>query len=133
MAKYTAMEIANYIVGKCSKDKCTVTNLQLQKILYFLQREYLHNNGTPLFDDDIEAWQFGPVIPEVYYRFCAFGAMPISSREIVIDPIIEDKLSKYPWDLVEETHQPGGAWDLIYEDGIGNRDVIPINLIEEMG
>lgn len=36
---YDALDIAKYIVDKCTVEKCPITNLQLQKILYFLQKK----------------------------------------------------------------------------------------------
>ena len=143
MKKYQAMKIANDIIRKCSEDGCPITNLQLQKIMYFLQREYLQSKNVPLFDDEIQAWQFGPVVPEVYYRYCVFGAMPITIIDkmadlnkcdaYIINPIIEEKRKLYPWDLVEETHQEGGAWDTVYDNGRGNRKVIPTEFIKARG
>jgi uncharacterized phage-associated protein len=143
MGTYSAIEIAKYMIKKCNDEECPITNLQVQKILYFLQREYLQNKGIPLFVEDIQAWQFGPVVPEVYYEYCAFGAMPItisnvsfeicSSDSLTIDPIIDDKKNKYPWDLVSETHKPGGAWEIIYDGGKGNKKVIPHDLICKKG
>ena len=38
-----------------------------------------------------------------------------------------------PWDLVAETHKPNGAWSRIYKNGMGNGDVIPVNLIKAVG
>ena len=51
----------------------------------------------------------------------------------IVDPVIEDKRKKYPWDLVDEAHKPGGAWAYIYANGNGNHRVIPIDLIREKG
>lgn len=65
-------------LSKCILDNCPITNLQLQRILYLVQRNFLQKRGCPAFEDSIQAWQFGPVIPCVYYYFCGFGAMPIS-------------------------------------------------------
>ena len=50
---YEAIEIAKYIINKCTVDGCPVSNLQIQKILYFLQKHYLQNENTILFYDDI--------------------------------------------------------------------------------
>lgn len=140
---YSAIDLSKYIVSKCIDDDYPITNLQLQKFLYYIQKAFL-NRGSQAFSDDIEAWQFGPVVPEVYYRYCGFGAMPISfanDTEIKlcdidkeeIDGIVEAKRELFPWDLVEETHKEGGAWDLIYNNGEGNHTVIPIDLIKEVG
>lgn len=137
---YSALEVAKYTVSKCVLDKKPISNLQLQKILYYIQKEFLNKNKKA-FNDDFEAWQFGPVIPEVYYRFCGFGAMPITSRyddiyiseedKKIIDCVVETKRGKNPWDLVTDTHKFNGAWDQIYKNGAGYKDVIPISLIEK--
>lgn len=136
---YTACEIAEYVVSKCNDDGYPISNLQLQKIMYFIQKSYLKSTGSPAFSDVIEAWQFGPVVPVVYYHYCGYGAMYITEnhdnssinpedRE-KFDDVILAKRSVNPWDLVEETHKSGGAWDKVFENGIGNRKIIPIDLI----
>lgn len=63
------LTLAKYIVTKCVRDCCPISNLQLQKILYFIQVDALKTTGEPAFLNNIEAWQFGPVVPEVYYYF----------------------------------------------------------------
>ena len=142
---YTAIDLSKYIVAKCIKDACPISNLQLQKILYYIQKKFLQTKNIAAFSDNIEAWQFGPVVPSVYYHFCGFGAMPISilRREVnwsiesadilVIDAIVEEKRILNPWDMVEETHKPDGAWAQIYKDGLGNRRITPIDLIRDAG
>lgn len=142
---YTAMELAKYIVSKCYYDGCPISNLQLQKILYYIQKEFLKETATPAFRDDIEAWQFGPVVPNVYYHFCGFGAMrifiaqknekcPLNYDDVqMINAIIEEKRVLDPWQLVEDTHKSGGAWDKIYQGGLGNHQVIPVELIRQVG
>lgn len=49
-ASYTAMGIAKYVVDKCYKDNKPVSNLQLQKMLYFLQLTFIKGYDSPLFD-----------------------------------------------------------------------------------
>ncbi|GFI33137.1 MAG: DUF4065 domain-containing protein [Lachnospiraceae bacterium] len=138
---YSALEIAKYIINKCTKDKCPVSNLQLQKILYYVQREFLQQ-GTKAFPEEIEAWQFGPVVREVYRQYCGFGAMPIRMQYDVrltldymriIDSTVEKKRQLNPWDLVSDTHSRGKAWDLIYRNGAGDFQVIPQELIRSKG
>lgn len=139
---YSALDIAKYVINKCTMEKQPISNLQLQKILYFLQRQYITNNGTVLFNDEIQAWQFGPVVPEVYFQYCGFGSMNISMNYDIsidandsrqIDSIVEEKRCKNPWDLVEETHSEGKAWATIYRNGIGNHMTIPVDLIRTKG
>lgn len=137
----TALDLAKYVVSKCENDGKPITNLQLQKILYYIQKLFLEKKDVAFFDD-IEAWQFGPVVPNVYYYFCGFGAMPITvnfSSDLKIeyqnevDRIIEEKRCLNPWDLVEDTHKPDGAWYSVYENGLGVRKIISLELIKEKG
>ena len=139
---FDALDLAKYIVTKCINDGHPISNLQLQKILFYIQKDYLMRNRVA-FADNIEAWQFGPVVPNVYYRFCGFGAMPITSSHTaismavedseIIDRIVEEKRALDPWELVEETHKKNGAWDLVYQNGNGNHEIISLDLIKKAG
>lgn len=140
-AMYTALEIAKYVIDKCTNENSPISNLQLQKILYYLQKEFLQQGGIA-FTDEIEAWQFGPVIPGVYRQYCGFGALPIRMRYSVnikpederkMAPVIERKRKLNPWDMVMDTHSPGKAWDMIYKDGLGDHQVIPRDMIRNKG
>lgn len=137
---YTAMDLSKYVIQKCIDDNQPISNLQLQKILYYIQKDFLRR-GDIAFQDEFEAWQFGPVVPDVYYRYCGNGAMPItfefgnssvdSFDAFYIDRIVEMKRMLAPWDLVRETHKADGAWAKTYQDGKGSHHVIPITLIKE--
>lgn len=138
---YKAIDIAKYIISKCTIDQHPISNLQLQKILYYVQKTFLVNEMVA-FEDEIEAWQFGPVVPEVYYQYCGFGAMRIrmeydtnicSDYTNIINPIVEKKRVLDPWEMVEDTHKPGKAWNQIYNNGLGNHCVIPKDLIKING
>lgn len=139
---YTALDLSKYIVSKCIDDGHLISNLQLQKILYYIQKDFLSRDDIA-FSDDIEAWQFGPVVPNVYYYYCGYGAMPILSAQEkfdveskdkdIINTIVESKRSLDPWEMVAETHKANGAWEQIYKKGLGNHKVIPIDLIKAVG
>lgn len=138
---YRALDLANYIVDKCIKDGTPITNLQLQRILYFVQKDFL-KRGSQAFSDYIEAWWFGPVVPTVYFCFCGFDAMFISiskgavpnltSDKNIIDNIIEAKRSLTPWEAAKETHKATGAWSKVYDNGKGRQHIIPVDLIKEL-
>lgn len=137
---YDAIDISKYVITKCSREECPISNLQLQKILYYIQKDFLKSNKRAFFNS-IEAWQFGPVVPDVYYRFCGFGAMPIdTSYEFAqidenditqINRIVEEKRQLDPWDMVAETHKADGAWSKTYNNGLGNHHIIPIESIRK--
>lgn len=136
---YKAMDIAQYIITKCTCDSSPINNLQLQKILYFIQGKHLAKNSFPLFKEDIFAWQFGPVVPNVYYRFCGYGASRILGRypgimiekdtKVLIDQTVEEKRALYPWVLRTQTQKEAGGWDRIYQNGKGDHQVIPSDMI----
>ncbi len=52
---YKALDIAKYVVAKCYNDWKPITNLKLQKILFYIQRSYLISDSCA-FSDDIQAW-----------------------------------------------------------------------------
>lgn len=75
----SALEISKYILCLAQSNGDTITNLKLQKLLYYAQAWFLVNNdNNKLFQDNIEAWQYGPVIPSVYNEYKKFGRLPIN-------------------------------------------------------
>lgn len=136
---YSAMAVADVIIDRCTRLKDPVSNLRLQKLLYFVWVDYYRERGRALFYDQMYAWKFGPVVPEVYYEYCAFGGGTINFRcESELEPedqdIVERIIDKYRLvpvsELVKRTHAPETAWSEIYKDGEGNRNVIPFDLIK---
>lgn len=75
--KYDYKNICNYIIMKSNDDGNTITNLKLQKILYYVQGYFLKYFDYPAFSADIQAWQYGPVVPEAYYDYCSYGRKAI--------------------------------------------------------
>jgi len=73
----TANIVADLILDFCQEHGDLVTNLRLQRLLYFAQGWHLGLHGKPLFREPLQAWASGPVQPEVYARFLPFGAAPI--------------------------------------------------------
>jgi uncharacterized phage-associated protein len=63
-----------------------MTNLRLQKLLYYAQGWHLGILGQPLFQERIEAWLHGPVVPVVYARYKRFTwkPLPLPSSDPVI-------------------------------------------------
>ncbi len=101
-----------------------LTNLRLQKLLYYVQGWSLALRSKPAFDDRIEAWPLGPVVPTVYHSFKHHEREAIphdSTRDIEIrldeddSRFISEVWSTYQdysaSKLVRMTHQPGTPWD----------------------
>lgn len=78
---YKALDIARYIINYSNKMNYGVSNLKLQKLLYFVQADFLANTEEkePCFIEEIEAWGFGPVVPCVYHEFKQYAANNIPS------------------------------------------------------
>ena len=69
---YNALDIAKYVIEGSKKTEGCITNLKLQKLLYYIQGYTLKETREHAFDDDIVNWAYGPVIQDVYYRYCPY-------------------------------------------------------------
>ena len=79
---YKALDIANKMISKTDLEHGdTISNLKLQKMMYYQQGFHLAYFGTPLFDEDIVAWQYGPVVPSVYKEYKSFESNSISTSK----------------------------------------------------
>jgi uncharacterized phage-associated protein len=137
MNNTSANEIASVFIELASKnDENDLTNLKLQKLLYFAQTEYYLKNNKPLFIDSIEAWEFGPVVPNVYHKYKSCGAFPITvfdnwekanglAKEVIsFIETIWQKWGKYSASyLVELTHKNNSPWSKYYKS---SNCVIPV-------
>lgn len=116
------------------------------------------NDYNTLFDDDFEAWQYGPVVPSVYRAYSMYGGTPISkaaqyrtfdffgNASTRITPLSGDELQSVTatvrkwaglpsWRIVNYSHKKGGAWDLVFnkggKPGCGLREKIPLDTIKK--
>ncbi len=114
-----ALDVARYIINTSNDKGYDITNLRLQKILYFVQMEFVIR-GKVCFGDKMEAWDYGPVVPTVYNRFKYNGASNIDKIEYCYDdsdglwnlkrtPYSEDVLPKEDREIIdtviEECHR----------------------------
>lgn len=75
---YKALDVARMVIQLTDTEHGDlITNLKLQKLLYYLQGFWLAKYDAPLFRAKVEAWGYGPVVPDVYYAFCGYGRNPI--------------------------------------------------------
>jgi len=131
-----------------------ITNLALQKLLYFCHGMFLIESKRPLVSGYFETWQYGPVHPSVYQSFKMAGSKPINFRatrqnlmtgaQVGISPptdtdviqIVKRIMSSYgrltPGRLVEVSHAKDAPWHYVVNNGrtseaFGNR--IPDDII----
>jgi uncharacterized phage-associated protein len=93
------INIANYFIIKSYQDGgiYAVTNMKVQKLLYYTQSLHLAMYNEPLFYDEIQAWQYGPVCPPVYGIYKMYGAniLPKPSNPLLnFLPHIEELLEQ---------------------------------------
>ncbi|MGN7401919.1 Panacea domain-containing protein [Cytobacillus praedii] len=74
--------VANYFLHKSiPSTPLAITHLKLQKLVYYAQGWNLAINGKPLFQEDLRAWDHGPVVPELYNEYREFGYFTIPSEK----------------------------------------------------
>ncbi|MDR3706862.1 MAG: DUF4065 domain-containing protein [Capsulimonadaceae bacterium] len=128
---YDAMSVANFFLELADTDDeyRSVTHMKLQKLVYFAHGWHLGLFGTPLINERIQAWKYGPVVPSLYSEFQAYGSSPITGCVACVAPL--DKADhttreflKLIWnsykkfsalDLSSFTHQPGTPWSKTIE------------------
>lgn len=97
---YPATTIAKWFIAWAEAEGEELSNLKLQKLLYYAQGHHLAERHRPLFGDQIQAWSHGPVVPEVYHGYKACGSAtielpgddPFTWNDV--DPETTDLLSK---------------------------------------
>jgi len=93
MADSTAKAVTDAFVRLSRENRSEITNLKLQKLLYYAQAWYLVFNDRPLFDENIEAWVHGPVVPEIFRLYKHLRWSPIPDAGAAVDSEnIEDHL-----------------------------------------
>ena len=76
-------EVADYfLVGTSDDAYSQITHLVLQKLLYYGQGFHLALQGDPLFEEDIQAWKHGPVVPSIYQSYRGFRKHPIARPDL---------------------------------------------------
>jgi len=127
-----------YLLFKFSFDGDLITNLKMQKVLYYVYVWYLINTGRPCFTEKFQAWPNGPVIRSAYDALKVYGSSPIDVdySEIsceedlqnlkenlgdvfieIIDQVYENYGTKSPFELVALTHNES-PWKVARE-GLG--------------
>lgn len=135
---YSALDVAKYVINHEISQGRSVTNLRLQKLLYFVQAKVLMETDNPCFEDEMQAWEYGPVVPVVYQAYAKYRNFAIEEQKNVIDiaqdikNYIQDILNYFAntqtFELVQITH---GQKPWIEARAKGNRQPISIDTIRE--
>ena len=76
---YDPRTIANELLHLANEYGLLITHLTIQKAVYFLHEKYLHNHDVPLCLGHFEAWQHGPVHPQLWESFKKYGSEPVTA------------------------------------------------------
>lgn len=90
-APYDPRSIANLMLDEADRNGINLTNLALQKLLYFAHGIFLNETKQPLVKGYFEAWQYGPVHPLAYKAFRASGSGPIRERAEAQDALTGER------------------------------------------
>lgn len=113
MKKIEAIDVANFFLSAMDHDAGDlISNLKMQKLAYYAQGVHLAMFDKPLFDEQIMAWEYGPVVESIYHEFKKFGAKAI---EYDLENSQLDIFSKEQREMLEDVYNTFGqfsAWRL---------------------
>lgn len=158
MTTATPASVANEFLDLGARDPSVppIDQMKLQKLMFYAHAWHLAINDAPLFDEDFEAWPWGPVVKTVYYQTANCGRNPVSNKisEISADgkrwivPTLDDAALKdflaRVWEahkgftgvqLSNSTHEPGEPWTLIrdaYFGDLSSKPPIPDAVIKDV-
>lgn len=138
-----ASKVARYFLAKADEEVGDgISNLKLQKLVYYAQAYHLAIFNEPLFPEQMEAWEHGPVVPDLYRHYKSYGSGNIE-KPVDFDPEDYDQQSLELMDEVYEVFGQYSAWKLrnlthserpwmdAYEDGTERGRVIPVGAMRD--
>ena len=134
--------IADDILKLAKRRSLEFTPMQLMKLVYIAYGWYLAMHNEKLFNDRIEAWKYGPVIPNLYQSTKHFGGNVIPHELIADGPISNPNLEVFLDSIVQHygrfsgialsnlTHRQGTPWQQVYRPNVVGIQ-IPDDIIKE--
>lgn len=153
MKTYTAIDVAKRFLELAQQENITLSNMKLQKLVFFSQVVAMRMFGTPIHSNNSLAWDFGPVVKELYdliHKFSTKDRKFFSLNEADFADAFKDAekiddaevlgITKAVWNrfknwtafqLSDLTHRPGSPWASVYSQT--QYAIIPLELIKEKG
>lgn len=109
----TMRNFANHILAVAYENNLSVSNLHLQKVMYFAMREQKDNHAllSKMYDKPFQVWRYGPTIPNIYKKFRIYGASSIiekgkkNNNYSVFDKSIIELLHQDVSSLIDESRE----------------------------
>ncbi|MBF0035773.1 SocA family protein [Citrobacter freundii] len=132
----TCFDVADYFLSKGEENGDLISNLKLQKLAYYAQGFSLVLLGKTLFDEPIEAWMHGPVVPDLYHKYKEYGnqGLPVPGRvdfERFSDDerdLLDEVFNVYgqfsAWKLRNMSHEES-PWQTTYVEGESSKEIDP--------
>lgn len=145
---YEARKICNFLLSRYEAKRFELTNLRINKLLYFIQAESLALRPEGLVRNHFEAWQYGPVIRPVFDAFKIYGEQYITAPAAYLDygsgqhlPIPYNDIAQNDLDLIQNifasysrfstsqlvslSHEQDGPWDIVYKAYLADKTLSP--------
>lgn len=109
----TMLNFANHILAVAYENNLSVSNLHLQKVMYFAMREQKNNYEllSKMYDESFYVWRYGPTIPGIYKEFRIHGASSIIEKGkkddsySIFDESIVKLLNEEPHSLIAKSRE----------------------------
>lgn len=142
---YSLVTVANYFIDRAEQEGVNdLTPMKLLKLVYIANGWSLGIRGTPLFNEEVEAWMYGPVVRPLYHKVKNYRNNPITSKlptlstenptgddEELLDAVWENYKDYDGLKLSAMTHQPNSPWSETWEHRRLKGIIIPSSLIQE--
>lgn len=129
---FSSIQTANWFIDKAKQQNSELTPMKVQKLIYIAHGWHLALSGKPLISEDVQAWQYGPVVPEVFHRLKRYGKNQITDNIIEVtsdnhievpripqDDVFANALLEKVWEVYSQyggiqlsqlTHAPSAPW-----------------------
>ena len=109
----TMRDFANHILAVAHENISSVTNLQLQKIMYFAIRDQKNNIEllSEIYDEPFYVWYYGPTVPSIYKKYSGYGSRAIiengkrNDKYSIFDTVIIELLDKNVFSLIDKSRE----------------------------
>lgn len=91
---YNILDIAMYVINYGVFINKPITNLQLQKVIYYIEKQYSEIFGESLFNEDYKVTEYGVIYSTLYNEFSEYSHRPIPKQEYIVDVIFNSEICK---------------------------------------